>query len=374
MDPISALLFAYVVAGLFVRNVTQDLVYKVRGEDPPSYRRELERRKRRDERRANPTAARKFWVNAWDDAWAGADEHRARVVKQAAERRQRRWTAMDEAAQANDEHVRASIEGPRCPDCGDAITEGQARELVVDGVPTTFCARCWVPRVQVDDGAAAGRKCRVCGEATRDAATGAMCSCVINPMRPRPPGMCARCSVWAEPGDPDRLCRLCREIETWERTQEEQRARARRPAAPPEDAPDPGIDPGPAGPATIEGRVVDLDTYRRANPIPAIKECDIDTINASAETTNLGAALTYTQEQAARARDFAASVETSVATLTAGGVTGPAITSMTAAQEAFAQAAAALESAYAELTGHLGVREAYASAQGAGTREFVTQD
>jgi hypothetical protein len=63
-----------------VKNLCQDLVWLARGEDPPSFRREQERRRLRAAR--GPVAgrgeARQFWVNAWDDAWESANERRQR--------------------------------------------------------------------------------------------------------------------------------------------------------------------------------------------------------------------------------------------------------------------------------------------------------
>ena len=56
---------------ILTRNTVQDLAWKARGEDPPSYRREQERLARRSARRpiTERREARNFWANAWHDAW-----------------------------------------------------------------------------------------------------------------------------------------------------------------------------------------------------------------------------------------------------------------------------------------------------------------
>ncbi len=92
------------------------------------------------------------------------------------------------------------------------------------------------------------------------------------------------------------------------------------------------------------------------------------------ETHNLNAALSYTSQMATAAQQSVSSVETSIAGLQSGGVTGPTLNAMSQAMEAFNAAHAALQTAHNELRAHIAVQEAYAANQGAGTREFVTQD
>lgn len=89
MDLILAMWIAYYL----VKNTTQDLVYKSTGKLPPSYLREQERRKRRAERQpiTDRTEARKFFANAWHDAWADAAERRER----GRQKRRERWAAED---------------------------------------------------------------------------------------------------------------------------------------------------------------------------------------------------------------------------------------------------------------------------------------
>jgi hypothetical protein len=107
MDPISAILLAMAVAGYFTKNIYQDSVFKARGQDPPSYRRQQERAQRRAEK-ANRVSvgerqeARRFWVNAWEDAWESADEQRARRRAKKLQERRRRW-ADEDLAYAEDE-------------------------------------------------------------------------------------------------------------------------------------------------------------------------------------------------------------------------------------------------------------------------------
>src|SRR5262245_28156743 len=102
MDPLSALLLSMLIAGYFVRNVTQDLVFKARGEDPPSYRRQQERAARRAGREpvTGRQEARKFFANAWGDAWESAHERRQRGHEKRAERRNEKWDAEDAADRA----------------------------------------------------------------------------------------------------------------------------------------------------------------------------------------------------------------------------------------------------------------------------------
>jgi hypothetical protein len=120
----------------------------------------------------------------------------------------------------------------------------------------------------------------------------------------------------------------------------------------------------------------------------------------NAETTGLDSAIGYADDMqsycahvadqvgtaAPVTDDAAASCEQAVSNLQAGGVTGKAIDVITEAQEQLMAAAkaladanaqmdaarAAFAAAHEELRTHVGVREAYQAAPGAGSKEFVT--
>lgn len=94
----------------------------------------------------------------------------------------------------------------------------------------------------------------------------------------------------------------------------------------------------------------------------------------SPETTGLESALAYTTQMAGNLRQAVTGIHTSVAALLTGGVTGPAITALQAAQESMTTAAAHLDTAHAALRRHVGVQEAYAANRDAGTRRFLTTD
>lgn len=104
MDPLSALLLAMLIAGYFTKNVYQDAVFRARGEDPPSFRREQARRERRAQRdgAAPDGPGRRFWRNAWADAVTSAEERRERITAKAAKKRRAKWAEQDAAA-AEDE-------------------------------------------------------------------------------------------------------------------------------------------------------------------------------------------------------------------------------------------------------------------------------
>ena len=80
-----------------VKNTTQDIVYALTGRMPPSFIREQERIKRRQTRRpltAN-RADRRFFRNAYNDAWESAEEKRARWEKKRANKRHQKWADAD---------------------------------------------------------------------------------------------------------------------------------------------------------------------------------------------------------------------------------------------------------------------------------------
>jgi hypothetical protein len=85
-----------------VRNTTQDLIYAITGRIPPSFIREQERIRRREANR--PITAnrghRKFFRNAYNDAWETAEERRARWAGKRTQKRHEKWATEDGAAPA----------------------------------------------------------------------------------------------------------------------------------------------------------------------------------------------------------------------------------------------------------------------------------
>lgn len=319
------LLLSMVAAWFFTRNTVQDLTWRSRGEDPPSYRRELERAKRRADARENPGPARRFWGNAWGDAWARAEERREDTRDRAKERRRVKRAEAAEA-EAAAERVRAE----------DEAYARNADEPTPDFVETVTCGGCGVALLEGD---VAGRtllglpRCRVC----QDAAT-------AEPPHPTPtpvPDPAPKAAPVPGPAAPE-------------------------PSTPTPTDPETPPEPTPAHhtePANAE--VIDLDWHRANQPT---KETPMS------ETHSLAAALVYTSSMAAKCGAGASGVETTVSSLQRGGVSGATLAALGQAQEALAQAAAAFGSAHSELLRHIAVKEAYAANQGAGTRAFVTSD
>src|SRR5690606_25362891 len=96
------------------------------------------------------------------------------------------------------------------------------------------------------------------------------------------------------------------------------------------------------------------------------------TTTVNSEVTGLESAIRYVEAMAQSTRAGVSSIETAMAGLLAGQVSGPALTHLTAAQEQLAGAATSFENAAVELNSQRGVKEAYEATPGAGSREFVT--
>lgn len=103
MEP---LLLALAIS-FFVKNVAQDAAFAVRGKDPPSARRQAARAqslgkmtgRNRSSRKplTGRREGRRFFANAWHDAWETASERRSHVRARRAESRRAKWAAADEA-------------------------------------------------------------------------------------------------------------------------------------------------------------------------------------------------------------------------------------------------------------------------------------
>lgn len=97
--------------------------------------------------------------------------------------------------------------------------------------------------------------------------------------------------------------------------------------------------------------------------------------NAPIEVTGLNSAIANANTSAENCRNAANGIELTVAGLTAGGTTGPAIDYLNAARESLNTAADQLDASATELGTQTSVGDAYAATGGhAGSKEFVTAD
>lgn len=316
------LLLAMLIAYYMTKNTVQDLAWKATGQDPPSYRREQQRIKDRKNRRpiTERREARTFLVNAWEDAWETAGEKRARIHEKRRKQRLEDWeredieAAEDEAYERNDREPAPNP--PQAEPHRPAKPGGGADTSEPSGV------------------------CEICADRVPLTELGAV---TFN----------------------DRTlsaCKLCRDSVAHAK-------RAREDAQGPGPADQPNSGPA-ADDANGGAQIIQFtDLQRTAAGTTTAEENDV-----SGETTNLSAALAYTQGMAATCREGVTSVETSMSGLTAGGVTGPTLDALSQAGEALSQADAAFQSAHAALVNHIQVREAYEANSDAGDKQFVTAD
>lgn len=307
MDPLSALLLAMWIAGHFTKNVYQDAVFKARGEDPPSFRREQARRERRaqKDKTAKDGPGRQFWRNAWVDAVASAEDRRERVAAKAAEKRRAKWAEKD-LADAEDEAHKVN-DRLNANDRPAAVVPDTTEPPVVTG-QCHFCDKEFPPE-----------------------------------------------HLWPARDDDATVasCRPC-----W----------LKRNQAPQGQEPEPAS-PAPAVPEPGDAEIIQFADWQRPAASPATKEDPM-----SAEITGLRSAITYTSGGAAAATQAAGQDELAIAGLHAGGTTGAAIAHLTAAMEGHHLNVGHYNAARNDLTRQLVVTEAYESNQGAGTREFVTNN
>lgn len=333
MEP---MLFCLLVACYLVRNTTQDLVFKATGQLPPSYRREEARREAREKRAAERRAKgdgpiKRFLMRELEEALIDAEARRKRARDKKRAKRELEW-AEEDAHEENahrpplEESEPQEPELLQCGQCGVSLTRDQIAGYNMSADP--LCAIC------------------------RHSRTG------DRPSPDLPP--------WPWKEDPPAS----------EQSPQQPTVPPATPHPRSPDSPDTteAPRPAPAGdPAPAE--VIDIATWRRPGAIPKpIKEDDMTTTATSGETTNLAAALNYTTEMANQCAMGAASVETSIATLRAGGVTGPVLADLMAAQELLSQAMSKFTSANAHLTQQLVVKEAYQATPDAGEKQFVVQD
>jgi hypothetical protein len=362
MDPLSALLLAMWIAGYFTRNVYQDAVFRARGEDPPSFRREMarwERRRAREERRGTGDGpGREFWRNVWGDAVSSAEERRERFAAQRAERRRARWADRDAAA-AEDAAYEANARV-------DAAAAGEPDEPPVRTGRCHFCggefptAALWPAR---DDEGATVDACHPCWH-TRNRRQ-APNQPEPEPADPETTIRCGDCEREVPFGDAsliyvDHVRRMVCDTCRLRRAQHDADERA-KPAE--TTSVDPVVDD--AG----DAEVIQFADWRRTAASKTDKETDL-----SAEITGLQSAIAFATGSAAAADQAIAQTEMAIANLQAGGTSGDAITQLQQAMENLAATAATFRAAETTLQQQLQVREAYEANQGAGHREFVTSE
>lgn len=357
MDPVTALIIAIWIAGRFTKNVYQDSVYKARGEDPPSFRREQERRQARRESDGGP--GRRLLGNAWADACAAADERRARLTARAAERRHTKWADADhDAAEAEAREI------------NERVTTGTETVYVCGG---PYCGGARITQSEVAGYALSGdplcRTCRTAPEQSpprpRDDGPGEAAEVADPPSTPQEatpgpdgrPEFCPACGQ--RPGPDEKLVRFGNGTVVHLPCPE-----AAEDGIPTIDvpAPNPGEHTG--------GTVTDITEWRSKGTIPPITKEDF----VSGETTNLAAAMNYTQNMATQCGEGAVSCETSIATMRAGGVTGEPLLRLTHAQEALLKAQSDFMGSYEALARQVAVKDAYQATPEAGDKQFVTQD
>jgi len=421
------LLLAMWIAYYLTRNTVQDLSWKARGEDPPSFRREQQRLADKKAKRpvTDRREAKRFWANAWNDAWENAGERRARGYAQRAERRRDKWAQEDQVAvaerEAHERNHALDLAEDLAHDRNDAA--GHGRDSAKGrGTALVRCELCERSIGQADvtvhqHGKAVALVCPPCARYLARQARSAPVdprAAADDRQQQRPEATPAPCAGCGRTGLPLAVAGGRRWCEPCFRKQAQ--------AHPGNDRKEPGNDnqqdsqqpgeperQGPGHDSTGEEAdegAADNDGYTLADPEPAAEpaaertpepaerpdgqpgrdaqvihlnvwqhhEMDNETEDHVSETTSLNSALTYTTQMAGNATQAVTSIETSIASLQAGGVSGPTIAALQAAQEAMNTAAAQFQTAHAALQRHIQVQEAYEANADAGTREFVKAD
>ncbi|TDD97679.1 hypothetical protein [Actinomadura rubrisoli] len=330
------LLLALWIAYYLTRNTVQDLSWKARGEDPPSFRREQERWKR-SKGSSGGGPGRRFFANAWSDACASADERRARMAKRAAARRRSKWAKKD-LADAEDHAY--EINERMDPSVDDQAPAPSAKASARPSAGPSADPTAEAPQ-------APDARCYLCNHEFR-----------LANLRPLHLSHAPEGTVLA--------CRSCWETET---ARQKADTAARQAAAPPVVPEQEDKEVTASGKAS-GGTVTDLSRWRSKGSTPPITKEDI----VSGETTNLIAALRWTQEMATQSGAAVASTEISISTMRNAGVSGAVIDKLALAQDLASHLTAAFDDAHAELEADMVVKDAYQARQGAGDKEFVTQD
>lgn len=95
------------------------------------------------------------------------------------------------------------------------------------------------------------------------------------------------------------------------------------------------------------------------------------TMPTGTEVTSLNKAIDYSESTAHVALEMVNSIDFTIASLAAGGVTGIAIAEFTSAKDSFRSVAAAFERAAVEFKAQKAIQEAYNANPGAGSKEFI---
>jgi hypothetical protein len=376
MDPFSAAVITSVVMWLWVKNVAQDAAFAVRGEEPPSARRERERYERRQAERAAKgldaeprRAARNFFGNAWADAWASAEERRARAAEKTRQEKHARWAERDVADAVEDEAWDANRARDReqakqqpmiCEQCERGFAASDLALVAVEGKPVWVCPPC------ADKARAAYSKKPPPGAAIPDHDKPPVVhdSDIYDVRRSRPGEPCAE----ADGGAGGTVI----------------------PFAPRPDPP--ATDPAPGATYAPNGEPMSSEAVSLQAAIKYTNDATVASQNA-ANTAEQDAA--HSKAYAAAAQQNVKNVEQAIAGLLGGDTSGPALTALAAAQEQVAAAAFAAQEAAAAharvqeamrvaaanfhtahntLLRQLQVKEAYDANKGAGTRAYVTKD
>lgn len=387
MDPLTALIIAMWIAGRLTKNVYQDAVFKARGEDPPSFRREMARweakqaRQARSAGRSADTPGRRFFANAWADAVASADERRARVTEKAKDRRRAKWADADAAAAEDEAYAinkrvadEPSDEGMsvvvtrRCERCGKPTPPGDIRGRIPLRLEI-------VQRVCPDCSAAIDRDDREFQNLDPDWGR-------IDDSEPTSPDhsermvQCASCGGDVRPVDTSwvnvdgatlAMCPMCRLT----RAEQPEPELPEPPSCPPnayDDGTQPPV-PEPVPPAGEDAEVIQFaDWQTKSSAGHETKESHMS------EITGLRSAIAFAEGSATSADQAITQTEMAIANLQAGGTSGAAITELQQAMENLRATAAQFRAAASTLSAHLGVTEQYEANQGAGSREFVTSE
>lgn len=376
-----------IVAYYCVRNTTQDLIYAITGRIPPSFIREQERIRRREANR--PITAdrghRKFFRNAYSDAWETAEDRRAHWAAKRARKRREKWAAEDGAApppietsarpegttstptdDESAEDTRADTPPPPVVHDDDTYTIGGKRESQYQryamrrrngGQPLTPVA------VADELGISAAE-----GEQIRDEWENRYIG-ETNPDQPPPHlleyqrnSSCRGCggpvTLTKDPERPgdwivgvehtDNDCAQAPRGST-PREQHDERVRKLADQATQNTA----GDDRPSGATTPE------------------KETDV---TATIETTGNQSGIAYNEAMAKTCEEGATSVEQSIAALQNGEVGSSVTDPMTQGQEYLKLAQACFETAGKELTAHLTVSDAYNANPDAGNKAFATSE
>lgn len=366
------LLLAMWIAYYLTRNTVQDLAWKARGEDPPSFRREQQRLREKKAKRpvTDRREARRFFANAWNDAWESAGERRARGYAQRASQRREAWEHQDQVEDAERQAHDRNQEMDRAEEEAYNRNADLGRCETCDGQ----CADADLQPRHIGDERRFALVCPACAQAIdrRAAADG-------GDDRQRPDDAPGHAAAWEarEAREASREASKDGADVADDRTGEEDAYEVVPPdhgSGPPDQSSDqpasPSAEPGTTPPGR-DAQVIHLNAWQPATPIQEPTQQQEEHVS---ETTSLNSALAYTTQMAGNAAQAVTSIETSIASLQAGGVTGPTITALQAAMEAMNTAAAQFHSAHAALQRHIQVQEAYNANADAGTRQFVTSD